>query len=173
MRKILSFSFIFAILLAASASAQTSHAEEEQKHTATRQLMQVVGTAGLLQQILDQTIDQQVATMRRLRPDISDSFWDHFSIEFKHDANPQELIDLMVPIYEKHFSQDEIQQLVSFYSTPLGKKISTTLPEIQGESLEAGKQWGAKIAKRLEERMNQEMEDEKSGKKPSEGLQQN
>ena len=172
MRNVVSTSIIFTILLVACASGQTSQAEDAHKHAATRQLMQVVGTAGLLQQILDQTIDLQVATMRRLRPDISDSFWDRFTSEFKQDANPQELIDLMVPIYEKHFSQDEIEQLVSFYSSPLGKKISTTLPAIQSESLEAGKEWGATIAKRLEERMNNELEHEKNGKKPSTGLQQ-
>ena len=147
--------------------------EDRRKHEDTRKLMQVVGTSGVLKQILDDTIEQQIATMRRLRPELPDRFWDQFTSDFKRDANPDELIDLMVPIYEKNFSHDEIQQLLVFYSTPLGKKITSTLPEIQRESMDAGKQWGEKVAERLEERMNKELEQQPNSKKPSAGLRQN
>ena len=45
--------------------------------------------------------------------------------------------------YRKHFTLDEIKQLISFYQTPLGKKMSTVYPDLMREnSLD-----GAKLGK--------------------------
>ncbi|NLY25110.1 MAG: DUF2059 domain-containing protein [Bacteroidales bacterium] len=36
----------------------------------------------------------------------------------------------MVNIYDKHFTQDEIKDLIKFYESPTGKKLLETTPEI-------------------------------------------
>lgn len=41
----------------------------------------------------------------------------------------------MVPIYEKHFTQQEIQKYIDFYSTPEGKKLANSAPILQKEGL--------------------------------------
>lgn len=41
----------------------------------------------------------------------------------------------MVPIYEKHFTQQEIQKYIDFYSTPEGKKLANSAPILQKEMM--------------------------------------
>ncbi|MGF7079906.1 DUF2059 domain-containing protein [Mucilaginibacter sp. UYCu711] len=47
---------------------------------------------------------------------------------------PQILAD-MVPVYEKHFTQQEIQKYIDFYSTPEGKKLANSAPVLQKEMI--------------------------------------
>jgi hypothetical protein len=40
------------------------------------------------------------------------------------------MIDLIVPIYQKHFTDAEIDDMLAFYHTPTGKKMLTESPKI-------------------------------------------
>ncbi|HEU5334424.1 MAG TPA: DUF2059 domain-containing protein [Terriglobales bacterium] len=119
--------------------------------------MELVGTRTILRELFDQDIDAQIEAMRRARPDVSDEFWEEFRAEFKRQASPDELMKAILPIYDKHFSHQEIRQLIAFYESPLGRKISTTLPEIQRESLEAGRIWGEQLGDRMNARLKQRL----------------
>jgi len=63
----------------------------------------------------------------------------------------QQLVDSMVPIYASHFSQAELEQLVRFYESPLGKRLNEVQPLIVQESMEAGQRWGATIGREVGE----------------------
>jgi hypothetical protein len=43
------------------------------------------------------------------------------------------MLDDMIPIYDKHFTHDEIKGLQAFYATPLGKKLLDKTPELSQE----------------------------------------
>ncbi len=127
------------------------------KHQDTEKLMELVGTRRILRDLFDQDIDAQIAAMRHARPDVPDQFWQDFTVEFKRQASPDELMKAILPIYDKHFSHQEIRQLIAFYESPLGRKISTTLPEIQLESIEAGRAWGEQLGDRMHEVLKQRL----------------
>ena len=128
------------------------------KHQDTEKLMELVGTRQILRDLFDQDIEAQIAAMRRARPDVPDQFWQEFTVEFKRQASPDELMKAILPIYDKHFTHQEIQQLIAFYQSPLGRKISTTLPEIQRESVEAGRAWGEQLGDRMNAELRQRLE---------------
>ena len=48
-----------------------------------------------------------------------------------------DMLQTMVPIYQRHFTKGDIDYLVSFYSTPTGEKILRDMPEIIAESMQA------------------------------------
>jgi len=50
--------------------------------------------------------------------------------------NIDNLIDELVPVYERYYSTEEIRQLIKFYASPLGKKVLETTPEMMKEILE-------------------------------------
>ena len=127
------------------------------KHQDTEKLMELVGTRGILRDIFDQDIDAQISAMRHARPDVPEQFWQDFTVEFKRQASPDELMKAILPIYDKHFTQQEIRQLIAFYESPLGRKISTTLPEIQRESVEAGRAWGEQLGDRMHKELQQRL----------------
>lgn len=76
---------------------------------------------------------------------VPSEFWEGF--EKKADMN--QISNLIVPIYAKHFTQEEIQGLIAFYDTPLGKKMITKMPIIQQESMKAGQKWGEDLSKKV------------------------
>lgn len=127
------------------------------KHQDTEKLMELVGTRQILREIFDQDIDAQIAAMRHARPDVPDQFWQDFAVEFKSQASPDDLMKVILPIYDKHFTHQEIRQLIAFYESPLGRKISTTLPEIQRESVDAGRAWGEQLGDRMHKKLQQRL----------------
>jgi hypothetical protein len=48
-----------------------------------------------------------------------------------------EMLDAMIPVYQKHFTKGDIDALVSFYSTPTGQRMLRDLPAILAESMQA------------------------------------
>jgi hypothetical protein len=148
-------------VLCAAQSRPATHAPAANslraKHQDTEKLMELVGTRQILRDLFDQDIDAQIAAMRRARPDVPDQFWQDFAVEFKRQASPNELMQAILPIYDKHFTHQEIRQLIAFYQSPLGRKISTTLPEIQRESVEAGRAWGERLGDRMHKELQQRL----------------
>ncbi len=60
----------------------------------------------------------------------------------------------LVHIYAKHFSHDEIKQLIAFYRSDIGKKSMTELPAIIDESRETGQEWGQAMVTELVKRID-------------------
>jgi hypothetical protein len=61
-----------------------------------------------------------------------------------------ELIALVIPIYERHFTHAEVKELIEFYQSPLGQKMLAKMPLVSTECIEAGAEWGRKIGARIE-----------------------
>lgn len=49
----------------------------------------------------------------------------------------EELLQAMTPIYEKYFTRSDIHAIVTFYSSPAGKKMVNQTPEITQEAIQA------------------------------------
>jgi len=116
------------------------------KEATIRKLLLIQGTAKIF--------DQVIATMSEtIRPQITsalpaggyrDTLVELFLTRFKTKFRTEQMIDIAVPIYDKHFSKAEIEDLVQFYSTPLGKKVVSVLPQVMTESQSAGIKLGEK-----------------------------
>jgi len=48
-----------------------------------------------------------------------------------------ELLDAMEPVYDKHFTKGDIDAMIAFYSTPVGKKMLAEMPAITQEAMAA------------------------------------
>jgi hypothetical protein len=67
-----------------------------------------------------------------------------------------EIIQAMVPVYQKHFTKGDIDALVAFYSSPTGQKMLREMPAITGESMEVAMPIMQKYAATVNERVDQE-----------------
>ncbi len=63
-----------------------------------------------------------------------DEFWFKLLNEFKQNA----LTRYYIPFYDKNFTDEEIKELKAFYTSPLGKKLTLNLSQLnkQKEELE-------------------------------------
>jgi hypothetical protein len=106
-----------------------------------------MGTAKVSMQVVSTIF----ASFKKQLPNVPTEFWDECIKEF----SPQEMIDLVAPIYAKYYTEDELVQLIQFYKTPLGKKVIETLPMITQDSYSAGEEWGRKIAEKVQKRLKE------------------
>ncbi|MEO8189576.1 MAG: DUF2059 domain-containing protein [Acidobacteriota bacterium] len=129
------------ILVAACAmSAEETRPARRSKEEAIRELMAITGASNMGRQVMEQ---MRPALLQAV-PGIPDSFWD----EFMADVRMDELTDLVVPIYAKYFTSDELEQLIAFNKTPLGRKVIATMPSLMKESMAAGQAWGRALGER-------------------------
>ncbi len=115
------------------------------KAAAIRRLLELNGAARLALSGMESMVPAQ----RAANPQIPAAFWDAFLARARR-ALPQ-LVDALVPIYASHFNQAELDQLVRFYESPLGKHLSEVQPLILQESMQAGHSWGAVIGREVGE----------------------
>lgn len=59
----------------------------------------------------------------------------------------------IAPIYKKHFSHDEITELIKFYESPIGKKMSKETPLITQESMQISQKWAMGLMKNMNDFM--------------------
>jgi hypothetical protein len=48
-----------------------------------------------------------------------------------------EMLQSMVPVYQKHFTKGDISALTAFYATPTGQKVLRELPAITAEAMQS------------------------------------
>lgn len=88
-----------------------------------------------------QAMQQAVAAQKQASPQIPEAFWTAFMKRF----SVEQIEAMILPIYERHFNQKELQALLDFFETPAGRAFLDKQPIIQQESMEAGQALGEKI----------------------------
>jgi len=70
-----------------------------------------------------------------------------------------EMTQAMVPAYQKHFTNGDINNLITFYSSPTGQKVLEEMPEITSEGIQAMMPIMRKYVSEWQERMQKEVKD--------------
>lgn len=61
-----------------------------------------------------------------------------------------DLIDMLVPVYQKQLTVDDLDALIAFYNTPIGKKYASKIPDITMETMTISQQWGMQIGQEIQ-----------------------
>lgn len=69
-------------------------------------------------------------------------FYTRLYNEMEHGAVNRHMVNYYVKIYRKYFTQEEINSLIVFYETELGKKTIKVLPQLTQEAMEYGRKLG-------------------------------
>lgn len=140
------------ILIVATLTAGIVLAGDETADSAKRadikKLMDVTGSGKLGIQVMN----QMIGAFKQGKMGVPDKFWEDFMAEI----NPNELVEMCIPSYEKHFTHAEIKQLLAFYETPLGQKLIRTQPELMQECMIAGQTWGRKLGEKVAKKLEAE-----------------
>src|SRR5579864_3142797 len=82
----------------------SASAEQTAKRGEIRKLIELTGAANVSADALRQII----APLKAGFPEVPEEFWDTFAKEVRSD----ELIDLVIPIYDRYYTRDEIHDLM-------------------------------------------------------------
>ncbi len=121
MRAVLYAGVTATLLLGVTLSAQGQNTGQPEAHDSAKVV--------LIHQLLTLThavdfalsaLESGVPAQRAANPRIPAVFWDRFLAEAQNRRG--ELEDMIVGVYEHHFSSEELHQLISFYQTPIGQR---------------------------------------------------
>ena len=134
--------FVLTLLVTLGSVLPVKSEISPEKNAAIQKLFEVQGQDKLMQQ----GIHQMIQNFRKL-PQIPPQFWD----DFEQKINTSELLQQLAPVYDKYYSLEDIQGLIAFYETPIGKKLLATTPQVMQESMKIGQEYGQKIAQQAME----------------------
>lgn len=136
------------LVAAGTAPAQTpqrSSIINPEKAQNIRLLFQATNSKDLVPQVLDQF----VVAFKQAAPNVPQEFWD--AIKKKVDVN--ELVDLMIPIYDKYFTADDIKAMLAFYDSPTGRKVTATMAPMTQEKITVMQAWGREKGMEVEQEL--------------------
>lgn len=114
---------------------------EEARAQRIQEILEVTGSGELGLQMMHAILEP----MRSALPQVPAEFWDGFIARVDVD----ELEDLIVPIYEKHFTDEELDAMLEFYQTPAGRSMLSKMPAVMQESIAVGQEWGQRLAEEI------------------------
>ena len=132
--KLILSALLLTALIAGTAQAQTPSEES------VRQLMRQTGAGEVGKQVLNQLMP----ALHQAVPDMPDKFWQELFAQIDEDA----LIDMIVPVYQKHLTQSDVDAANAFFGSAAGQKFANSQSAILGESMQLGTVWGRQIAER-------------------------
>ncbi|MBV1915783.1 MAG: DUF2059 domain-containing protein [Pseudomonadales bacterium] len=156
--KVTGYLSVFCLLIGISMPSFSEPATQ----SSVKQLMQKVGAGDMSVQMMN----QMIPALKQMIPDAPEKFWTDFVSEL--DAGEME--DLIIPVYQKYLTEEDVVAINSFYDSPAGMKLISVQPKIMQESMIIGQQWGQEIAARViaKYQAQQTMENNKSGQLKSE-----
>lgn len=132
---------MIAIVSTMIAFAQPPAEDKAVKEQDIRKLMQLTGAGD----VGVQSLARLVESYKKTYPNVVPTFWDEFAQEVK----PDELVALIIPIYDQNLSHEDIIEAIKFYESPAGQRLTAALPQISQQSVQAGQAWGQDIDNRV------------------------
>jgi hypothetical protein len=63
-------------------------------------------------------------------------------------AAEESLVDMLVPVYMRHFSEEDLDAAIAFHESPAGRRFIAAQPLVLQESMQLGEQWGLHLAEK-------------------------
>jgi len=129
--------FISSCLLAQSPSAPATRED-------ILKLLSVMDTQAQVRQTMQQVMAQSQVmahqAMKKRHPEMTAeqlARMDKESAEIARSFPVEQIVEDMIPVYQKHLTKADVDAMIGFYSSASGKKILHDMPAIMAESMEA------------------------------------
>lgn len=165
--KIFQSTIAAAVLLSAAALAQ----QLPDANAATREqilkMFEVMHIRQQMRPMMEGMFKQQSAlvreTMKQRYPHMSDQQMartNDLVVESMKDFPIDEMLDDMIPVYQRHLTQADVQAMITFYSSATGQKLMQEMPAMTSEGMQAAyprmQKHMEKVMQRVEEHMKEE-----------------
>ena len=126
-----------------------AHAEiPKEKRAEIEKMLRLTG----MEKLMEQMKTQMIAALKGQLTDVPEEFW----TKFQQKMDMRELLEKIIPLYDKYYTIEDLKAVNAFYESPAGKKVLGTLPEIMQESMKIGQEWGAKVGRQAAEEAGKE-----------------
>lgn len=110
------------------------------------ELLEMMGTT----QTMKTSYEFFIANYKKQYPEAPAEFWQKATSL----VNYADLMKRIIPVYSKHFTEQEIDDLIKFYNSSTGKTMIEKMPMILQESMMLGQEWGIELAQKIEKEIS-------------------
>jgi uncharacterized protein len=135
---------------------QTQGEVSEEKRRDIVRLLELTRAADLGTQIIQQMTGSLRESFAMLPAESRDKIFKVFQEEMSKEFSKEKMIELVVPIYDRHLSAEDVKGLIAFYETPLGRRTIEVMPAIAREAYEVGASRGREAGLRAMARIANE-----------------
>jgi hypothetical protein len=140
----------YLIILVLIASFNVS-AQENKAYTATlKKYLEVSGSLHAFKT----AVGSMISNFKTMNSTVPEEFWKEFEAEFLN-TSMDDLVAQLSPVYQKHLTEADLQGIITFYSSPAGKKLAEKTPAIMQDSMQAGRAWGEAIGMKVMAKMKE------------------
>lgn len=146
------------LALAVSVAPAWADETQEAKLKTAREVIDVSGAAETFDGIVPIFLDEAKRTFVRTRPELSKDFDEVIkTLQPEFEARREQLLNDVAAVYAERFSDQELTDIKTFYTTPSGKKLVQILPAVLQASYEKTNAWSRQMSQDVVSRMRQEM----------------
>lgn len=121
-----------------------------------------------MRMVMDSVLKQQRAmiheALKKRDPNVTEDelkHLDQFMTDVMKDTPVNELLDDMIPVYQKHLTRADVSAMDTFYASPTGQKLLREMPEMTAESMQAANPHMQTMMEKVMNRTEQEVEQER------------
>ena len=81
----------------------------------------------------------------------------------------EEILQVMITVYQKHWTKGDVDNMIAFYSTPTGQKLLTEMPQTMAEAMQAMRPVMQKHTEEMRHRLEQQVAELKKEYKDGQG----
>ena len=100
-------------------------------------LLRISGT----NEMVEQTWNALITQYQQLLPSVPSVFW----FMARENVRFEDLLYDAIPVYAKYYTNNEIKQLISFYESPIGKKMTEVSILMSNDLMLVGQRWGERL----------------------------
>lgn len=140
-------------------SASSAYAITEAKERDIQKLLKIMGTQSLVREMSDMLVTTVIAQEKQRYPNMPKKI-EHVISNVIHQVvleHSSELDRMILPLYDKYYTHEEIKELIKFFSSPIGRKYSSVLKPMMQDMIPISQEWGQKIGAITAQRVEQEL----------------
>jgi uncharacterized protein len=143
--------------------AQTEEIPAE-KLDAIRELMRVTNAQANRTDFAAAFAQQMLSILRTSNPDLSEKAVQIVTDEVTTMVNKElddESLQLMIyPIYARYLTLEELEGLIKFNESAVGKRANQVMPKLMQESLEAAQAWAQMVGPKMSDKVLERFQEE-------------
>ncbi|RAI45065.1 DUF2059 domain-containing protein [Rhodoplanes roseus] len=142
----------------APAHAQSTPAPSPAAVATARELIVIKGGSAMFDPIVTGVVEFVKNTFLPTNPQLGNELNEvALKLRKDYDAKRGELLNEVATVYAQKFTEAELKELIAFYKSPLGKKMSTEEPVAIDEGLKRAQVWADAFSNEVMSKFREEM----------------
>jgi hypothetical protein len=147
-----------AVLLGFAAVAAQAQSPTAGAVAAARELIQAKGGGAMFEPVIPGVVESTKNNLLPTNPNLSRELNEvSAQLRREYEAKKAELVYEVAIVYAKHFTEQELKELVAFYKSPLGQKMLKEEPLALDQSMKKAQDWSQDFSEAVLGRIRTEM----------------